>query len=159
MNTLEIKSCFTNVKRFGGVIARDDLLLLSENEISNHNKFFIVNTDPRNKPGKHWICIYVDKESCEFFDSLGRHPSYYHNTFVYFLINNGPRFSYNSKRIQNFGSNLCGEYCVQFAILRSNGYSMNDILARFSNNFEMNDVLAVNFYKQLVRRIQFPGKA
>jgi len=33
----------------------------------------VCNTDPSDKPGQHWVCIYVDDDGRgEFFDSFGR---------------------------------------------------------------------------------------
>ena len=40
---------------FGGVLASNDL----PNTIKHKPVFYIVNTDPSNMPGQHWIVIYI----------------------------------------------------------------------------------------------------
>ena len=35
----------------------------------------VCNTDPSNRPGSHWIAIYVEDGRGEFFDSFGRRPN------------------------------------------------------------------------------------
>lgn len=37
----------------GIVCAKDEL-----SDIIGHRKAYIINTDPSNKPGEHWVCIY-----------------------------------------------------------------------------------------------------
>ena len=64
----------------GGVLPED---MLPKN-ISG--KCYIVNSDPSYLPGEHWIAIYFPSQSVpEFFDSLGKTPSYYSNSIVSFL--------------------------------------------------------------------------
>ena len=89
MNTLEISETLAGVKLFGGVFAKDRLPLVVEKKPT----FYIVNTDPISKPGRHWIAIYVGDE-VEFFDSLGRKPDYYDERLEYFLINNSVNNAY-----------------------------------------------------------------
>ena len=54
---------------------------------------FVVNTDHCGNVGQHWTVFYFPGpgEPCEFFDSLGRPPGYYHSRFEHILIANGPR--------------------------------------------------------------------
>ena len=43
---------------------------------------FVANTDPSNEAGKHWVVFYFQSEwEGEFFDSYGKPPDYYHETF------------------------------------------------------------------------------
>ena len=38
-------------------------------------ELLVCNTDPHDKPGTHWIAIYVDKNGRgEYFDSFGMEP-------------------------------------------------------------------------------------
>ena len=39
---------------------------------------YVVNTDPKSKPGQHWVVFYKTQTHLEFFDLLGHKPSYYH---------------------------------------------------------------------------------
>ena len=60
---------------FVGVCARDQL---SSIEINKYPKSFVVNTDPIELPGEHWIVIYFDEQmKGEFFDSYRKYPIHY----------------------------------------------------------------------------------
>jgi hypothetical protein len=71
MNTREIERFNRDhvcLASFQGVFSRDTL--------PSKPRLLICNTDPSDKPGQHWIAIYVDKNlRGEFFDSFGRHPT------------------------------------------------------------------------------------
>lgn len=147
MNTKEINNALRYLRNFGGVLAADQLPM-----IQVKGKFYIINTDPSTKPGKHWIAVYMD-ETPEFFDSLGQAPSTYKKEFEYFLINHGPEYIYNTQRIQNYGTDKCGEYCIYYVILRGMGFSMKQIVKRFSTvNLQYNDNTVHKFYCDIVKK-------
>lgn len=110
-------------------------------------KFFIINTDPSYCEGKHWVSIYFPLNSLpEFFDSLGKSPSFYSNYILEFLIQNSAHgFVYNSKHIQKPFSSSCGLYCLYFIYFRSKNYSYENILKKFNNNSEENDCIVKRF--------------
>lgn len=149
MNTQEIIHALKNVKQFQGVRPADDLPRISRLSTS---RFYILNTDPSDKPGEHWVAVYIG-ETPEFFDSLGHSPSHYYNEFEYLLVNRGPKYMYNAKRIQNYGSDVCGHYCIFYVVLRSMGYSLKDIVRVFNNDLYSNDRVVRLFYDQLLRRV------
>jgi hypothetical protein len=52
-------------------------LRLTESQMCKKHTYYglIVNTDPHNKPGSHWVAIYGDGDGhTEFFDSYGKPP-------------------------------------------------------------------------------------
>jgi hypothetical protein len=101
---------------------------------------FIINTDPSELPGKHWVCFYLPKKGpIEFFDSLGHSPEYYHPLFRSFLIVNGPSYLHNTGRLQDYGSPYCGEYCLDFLIQREKGNSYCNYMTQFGDNYAKND--------------------
>ena len=53
-------------------------------------------------------------------------------------------------QIQNFGSDVCGEYCIFFLLLRFSGVDYDKILDIFSNDFELND----EFISKLIGEIK-----
>ena len=60
---------------FAGVYACDQL---SSIEISNCPKSFVVNTDPMELPGAHWIAVYFNEQmKREFFDFYRKHLIHY----------------------------------------------------------------------------------
>lgn len=84
----------------------------------------IVNSDPSNKPGTHWIAFFMDKANqirnnipiLEFFDSYGLPPSAYSfkpiSPTVCTVIS-------NKYTLQSYSSNVCGHYCLMYLYLRT----------------------------------------
>ena len=58
-------------------------------EINEYPKSFVVNTDPMELPGTHWIAIYFNEQkNGEFFDSYGKHLIHYNKHFLDFMNRN-----------------------------------------------------------------------
>lgn len=34
----------------------------------------VINTYPHDKPGTHWVCLYLDEDTAEYFDSYYGFP-------------------------------------------------------------------------------------
>lgn len=108
---------------------------------------YVCNTDPSDRPGKHWIVIGIPPENSdrvvEYFDSFGFPPQ--QQEFVDFLNNNTTSSSswiYNTERIQHPLSTVCGHYCVLYAFNFAQNKSMAHFIARFDTKkvFE-NDIM------------------
>jgi hypothetical protein len=69
---------------FGGVYPRG---LLPE---TLDQKAIMINTDPHDKPGGHWVCLYVTSPVVEYFDSYGLPP--FIVTFKTLFVATGKRF-------------------------------------------------------------------
>lgn len=99
-------------------------------------RFVIANTDKSGGPGKHWVAFYFNESGHdEFFDSLG-------NTAEYYNFGHVLRKPYlrNRNRLQDFGSDTCGQYCIYYVVCRYVGMSLKDIVNTFSvRDLEMND--------------------
>ena len=69
MNTLQIERLLRNKKIFKKVCAFDQL------EKPVFPSAHVINSDPSNEHGEHWIAVYFDKRSQgEYFDSYGLAP-------------------------------------------------------------------------------------
>lgn len=124
--------------RFRGVFPADRLPL----RIHRYPACLVVNTDTSRGPGKHWVAFYFDSHKTgEFWDSFGHPPEHYHISFHTFLLRNSRRRKVNQNRLQNNYSDVCGHYCIYFLAHRCVGYSMNQILSRFTLNTLRNDVI------------------
>ena len=55
---------------FAGVYPRD----LISHRLRPYEKAIVVNTDPHDRPGTHWVCLYVTPPVVEYFDSYGLKP-------------------------------------------------------------------------------------
>ncbi len=85
---------------------------------------FIVNTDRRSLPGKHWLAFYYNSRdrSLDYFDSFGLPLSFYR-----FVSSNFGGGGLNLKlntvnrrgMLQSVSSAACGYYCVLYLHLAS----------------------------------------
>ena len=79
----------------------------------------VFNTDPHDKPGKHWLAIFGPRDGpLELFDSFGMPPSYYGLSLL---------FIYSHSSFQSLSSYLCGNYTIYFICCRSRNISFNKI--------------------------------
>jgi hypothetical protein len=142
MDTTQIKNLLVNEPKFGGVLPFDFLYKCTK------NKFYIINTDISTEPGKHWLAVYLS-DTPEVFDSLGNKPSFYGRDLEYLLVNNGPSYMYNTLRLQADGTDVCGQYCIYYVIMRTFGFTFRNVINSFTNNKLCNDTFVDNFVKRL----------
>ena len=92
---------------FKGVLARNELPTRPE-----YPSCYVLNTQPRDKPGEHWLAMHFDADrSGYFFDSYGMAPSFY--GMQQYMKVNSSKYTWNMRRIQGL-SNFCGFYCIFF---------------------------------------------
>ena len=80
MNTFQLAQVLTKYPftkgRFAGVYACDQLTSI---EINKYPKLFVVNTDPMELPGTHWIAIYFNEQMkrkfLHFLDFMNRNAA------------------------------------------------------------------------------------
>lgn len=107
--------------------------------------YIISNLDPDTKPGSHWVAMYLGHGGVgEYFDSYGRKPTSYHLSF---LNRNTKRWAFNSDRIQNDFTSVCGQYCLVYLYFKFKGKTMTDFVRCFSKNTLCNDLLLIIFFK------------
>ena len=123
MRASEIRKLLGGVENFGGVIPAD---WVKECE---SEKLYIINSAPSSDPGKHWVAVYLTTVP-EFFDTLGHSPEFYRNKFEDFMIEHGPKYVYNPRRVQNYGSSLCGQFCIYYIMSRIRGNPMGEIVKK-----------------------------
>ena len=127
------------IDRFLRVRLRDFDGVFSIDRLPDHPHLLVCNTDPSDKPGRHWIAIYVDDEGRgDFFDSFGRRPSDYLERY---MNRNCLSWNFNDRQLQSIVSKFCGHYCIYFCILRSSGVDMRKIVRSFNSDTGLNDVL------------------
>jgi Adenovirus endoprotease len=109
--------------------------------ITNYPASMILNTDPHNKPGQHWVSLYFDKSKhCSYFDSFGLLPS---ENIENYIKKFSVSFDCNSKMLQSFCTTTCGQFCLYFLYWRSRGRSMNAIVGKLNGPYI--DELVCNF--------------
>ena len=146
MNMLQIERLLQNEKIFKKVCAFDQL------EKPVFPSAYVINSDPSNEPGKHWIAVYFDKRGLgEYFDSYGLAPAFvglesYMDT--YFLAD----WIYNRKTLQALFSNVCGHYCVYYILFRCRRVPLHAIVSDFTSNLTENDHSISRFIRELSQR-------
>ena len=134
---------------FAGVYAIDELPM----HVEKRPSLFVINTDFARNIGKHWLSAYFanDRErSCTFFDSLGQHPTCYHQFLMTFLNGNCTYFRYNTQCLQSSSSSVCGHYVMYFGYCQARNVPLENMLSRthFGLNTEVNDLYVYNFCKR-----------
>jgi hypothetical protein len=119
---------------FEGVYASDRLPAFC----GSSDTALVMNMDPSNRGGSHWVCIFIQNGRGEYFDSYGMAPPL--EEFVNFLKRNCKSWTYNREGLQSLDSNVCGHYCIWFLSERARGQSMECIVKQFSSdNSRKND--------------------
>lgn len=128
MNTIEIdiilKKALSNT--FLGVFPIDIVPSIKQLPAA-----LVVNLDPSNKPGSHWVALYFDNSgTCEYFDSYGRPPIELQS----YILQNARSYVYNNVQVQHFSAVSCGHMCVYFLIWRAKHFSFIDIVQSMCND-------------------------
>ena len=98
-NVVEMDGIVENI--FLGVFSADNL---PTKKIEQEVWFLIVNCCPSHLPGLHWVALFGDCGSLEFFDSFGGSPRAY-DFIVDFLQRQRPDVvQYNAVRLQELDS-------------------------------------------------------
>lgn len=103
------------------------------------NGFYIANTSPDSSKGVHWCAFSVSPKCLEVFDSSGilfQRNKY----FKKFVQKCNRKLIFNTNMIQSPKSNLCGQYCLVFALYKARGKSLCNFLQLFNqSNLNKND--------------------
>jgi len=130
MNTAEIERLLGHLRAFRGVFSIDTL------PNPPPEGLIVCNLDCSHRPGSHWVAMYIEKSTGEYFDSLGERPPKLIESYLDRWLNN---WTFNNRQIQSVISDVCGFYCVYFCILRTKHITMHAIVASFSSDTAFND--------------------
>ena len=113
VNTIQLAQVLTKhpftEESFAGVYACDQLSFI---EINKYPKSFVVNTDPMELSGTHWIAIYFSEQmKGEFFDSCGKHLIHYNRYFLDFMNRNAVEWEHNKIQLQSV-DNTVYSFCI-----------------------------------------------
>ena len=121
------------------------------NQIPNFSKkpfAVIYNTEGAGRPGAHWVSFYVTRGNVvEFFDTYGRSPLnlMFPVDFKNYIKDRVCR--YNTKIVEGFFDNTCGEFCIYMLCLRTKGMTFYDIVNFLSYDTAVNHSTVLNFIK------------
>ena len=124
--------------------------VFASNELPIYPSGLIANTDPNNKPGQHWVAMFLEEDKEEFFDSYGLPPNFYTDHFTKFLASHPGDTERNVGTLQALNSDVCGYYCIFYLFHRSRDQDFKSIVKRFSlDNPKANDRRVVQFAKRV----------
>ena len=87
---------------------------------------YIVNTDKKGRPGKHWIALWTRDDLCEVMDSYALPICVYSAKPLEDWLQHYPYVVSNEQSLQNVNSKSCGHYALMFLKARARDYSMAD---------------------------------
>lgn len=125
-------------KIFLGVFACDRM---PEKLPSIRPLLLVCNTDPHDRPGEHWIVLYIDARG-EYFDSFGERPQL---IFERYLDKHCNSWTFSERALQSVLSSFCGHYCVFYCLFRCLNYNLSDITNVFTNDTALNDYIVHRF--------------
>ena len=146
-----------DTKMLYGECVWDELCKFSLSEQINKGKTkigIIFNTDPHNKPGQHWISMFINikKKKIFFFDSVGDKAPKEIMVLVNRIIKQGKKLNMNIKFDQNhpvehqYGDTECGIYSLFFI-----SHMLED---KFTEHYMKTHILKDD-YMQKFRKVYF----
>ena len=130
---LTMEPCTRSI--FRGVIPKDGLPTTIDGVLP---AAFVCNTDDGDEPGEYWIALYLATNGRgDYFCSYGLPPR--HAAFRTIMNEHCSEWTHNSKILQSHLSNVCGQYCVAFVLLRCDGFPMRTVINVFGTDLVAND--------------------
>ena len=112
---------------------------------------YIVNTDPRGEPGKHWLGLWTEERACEVMDSYGLPLTTYQAPGLHDWLARWSPVWRNDRTLQALNSTACGHYALQFLKERARGRTMEEFLEGFcSYDLVGNDRMVGNQVRRLL---------
>ena len=81
-----------------------------------YKKAIVVNTDPHDRPGTHWVCLYVTPRIVEYFESYGLKP--FLPEILNFIDRHQLQPVWNPFDYQALNTTVFGQYCVYYLLQR-----------------------------------------
>ena len=101
--------------------------------------------------GQHWVAIYIDANSKgKYYDPNGTPP--FLMEYVNFMNKHCTSWTYNTVRVQEEGSIVCGLHCIFYLIHRCAGHSMTDVTRLLENPVEATGIVQ-KFVLLLVKHV------
>ena len=99
--------------------------------------------------GQHWVAFYCSNNEAECFDSFARNPGNY-SDFIQKWLDDEYQVV-QCETLQSNNSTACGQYCMFFVLLRSYGFSYQDILSALTSDSTVNDKFVCRFINKFFK--------
>jgi hypothetical protein len=126
---------------YGGCYSCDNIPDIGTNTEIN----FIVNLSKVSEPGSHFVVLIIKKHFIYFFDSFGHKCMNAH--ILAYMAKLSRNIVYNSVKIQDFDSKMCGFYCALMILRNDKNCTMKSDLRFHTDNaqLQLNDKLCVTY--------------
>jgi hypothetical protein len=125
-----------------GIYPLDDFILFvpnNSNKTFDTTELFICNLDDCDEPGSHWTVVERHRGNVFYFDSYGMPPI--HDNLTAKLIDmTRSTITWNNTQLQELDTNVCGQYCILYCLLRARKFTPLDIV----NTLHHNDKLSTH---------------
>ena len=139
MNTTEIDRFVRGDNACRGIFQG----VFSADTLPEKPRLLVGNTDPSDKPGNHWIAVFVDSTGRgEYFDSFGRKPF---GIFERYMNKHCVEWIFGTRQLQSIASSYCGFYCCFYCMLRCRGFDLTRIVNLFTRDTGFNDSIVRGF--------------
>ena len=135
---------------FYGTVACDRL---PKSPVKTQRQGYIVNTDPHDQPGQHWLAVWTDGNVCEILDSYALPLDTYVQAtpFQDWMVKHWKYVVTNGKSLQAISSKSCGDYALLYLKAKARGRTLQDFLNEFSDHdYVSNDHQAGQRIQQLI---------
>ena len=110
---------------------------------------YIVNTDESSQKGMHWLAFFTTNGTVECFDSFGKNPGLY-SLHIKKWIEDTYKVLH-CEELQSRDTTVCGQYCMYFLLLRSYGFSYEDVMSSLTRKAEINDQFVCRFINKFFK--------
>lgn len=102
----------------------------------------IVNLDPHQMKGSHWIAMFAQGLAREiiYFDSLNLPTS---EVILNNFLKKFPKMRRNTKAYQSPFSSSCAHFCILFVYFISQGYTFDQFLSLLEKNYNMDNFVRI----------------
>ncbi len=133
MNTLQIKKYLETNKVtrniFLNVYAADQL---PKEKLDRDRWLLVCNCCPANRRGEHWVAMFYENGTLEFFDSFGLPIENYAGVEEFIRVQKPSKVISNTIQLQSSESDVCGYYCIYYGYSRADEESMEQVLNNLS---------------------------
>ena len=148
MNTFELAKAMHMAPDFYGVVPCCEIEQYKKHKVVG----LIVNTDPHNKPGRHWIALYKKGKTLNFFDSFGREMQDFAEPFAS-IMNDfaaGCKVKSNKMQYQNVFSDTCGRWTLYYILSKLCNV---EVFSGFTYDTDENEIELARRLKDIYEKI------
>jgi hypothetical protein len=158
LSNIDIDKVMSKYPEYLGTISSDEIpTRILPNLRKGQTACFIINTDPSDRPGQHWVAFFLNPKkdgSIEYYDSFAEPIHHEWNKFLKpmaDIISPDSYLKFKSNKIvnQSVNSSNCGYFAIKFLVDRLRGKPFKEV-----TNFDLEEDEIENF-KDIFPRFKY----